>query len=66
MGLLGGVCSDCLNHGLYVRHALFRCPQLLTPTAPITVIDLSDQPHLIGIGLQPLDLGCYDLLLSRG
>jgi hypothetical protein len=30
------------------------------------LLDLSDQPQLCGIGLQPLNLGCYDQLLSRG
>ncbi len=38
--------------------------QLQQPALPLPVLDLSDQPHLSGIGLQPLNLGCYDQLLS--
>jgi hypothetical protein len=37
--------------------------QLQHRAQPLPALDLSDQPHLLGIGTQPLDLGCYDQLL---
>jgi hypothetical protein len=40
--------------------------QLQHPTQSLPVLDLSHQPQLVGIGTQPLDLGCYDQLLSGG
>jgi hypothetical protein len=38
--------------------------QLQHPTPPLRALDLSDRPHLNGIGTQSLDLRCYDQLLS--
>ncbi len=38
--------------------------QLQQPALRFSRLDLSDQPHLSGIGTQPLDMGCYDQLLS--
>lgn len=40
--------------------------QLQQPALPLPVLDLTHQPQLIGIGMQPLDLGCYDQLLGGG
>jgi transposase len=40
--------------------------QLQHPTLPMPVLDLSNQPQLVGIGTQPLDLGRYDQLLGGG
>lgn len=40
--------------------------QLQHPVVPLPALDLTDQPQLVGIGVQPLDLACYDQLLSRG
>lgn len=39
--------------------------QLQHPTAPAPVLNLRDRPQLSGIGLQPLDLGCYDQLFKE-
>jgi transposase len=40
--------------------------QLQHPATPLPTLDLTQQPQLVGIGTQPLDLGCYDQLLSGG
>jgi len=40
--------------------------QLQHPALPFPVLDLANQPQLVGIGTQPLDLGRYDQLLSGG
>ena len=40
--------------------------QVQHPALPLPVLDLSNQPQLVGIGTQPLDLGRYDQLLGGG
>jgi transposase len=40
--------------------------QLQHPAQSLPALDLSDQPQLVGIGTQPLDLGRYDQLLGGG
>jgi hypothetical protein len=31
----------------------------------VMVLDLADQPRLVGVGSQPPDLACYEQLLER-
>lgn len=40
--------------------------QLQHPATPLPTLDLTQQPQLVGLGMQPLDLGRYDQLLSGG
>jgi transposase len=39
--------------------------QLLNPEPLLPALDLAEQSHLVAIGMQPLDLNCYDQLLER-
>jgi hypothetical protein len=39
--------------------------QLLHPDHATIVLDLADQPRLVGVGMQPPDLVCYEQLLER-
>ena len=39
--------------------------QLLHQDPPVMVLDLADQPRLVGVGSQPPDLACYEQLLER-
>lgn len=38
--------------------------QSLSPSRPLPPLDLTDQPHLAQVGVQPLDLSAYDQLLA--
>ena len=40
--------------------------QLLQPEPELTQLDLTDQPRLLTVGHQPVQLSCYDQLLSGG
>lgn len=46
-----------------VKHCL---EHLHAPDAALPLLDLSDKPHLVALGSQPIDLGCYDQLVERG
>ena len=56
-----------LEHGCAHLDGVTLClHQLQHPAEPFPALDLSDQPQLVGIGTQPLDLGRYDQLLRGG
>jgi len=40
--------------------------QLQAPTPTLPLLDLTDKPHLAGVGTQAVDLTCYDQLIERG
>jgi transposase len=40
--------------------------QLQHPATPLSTLDLTQQPQLVGLGTQPVDLGRYNQLLSGG
>jgi hypothetical protein len=40
--------------------------QLQAPTPILPLLDLTDKPHLAGVGTQAVDLTCYDQLIERG
>ena len=46
-----------------VKHCL---EHLETPITALPLLDLSDKPHLVALGSQPIDLGRYDQLVERG
>jgi transposase len=46
-----------------IKHCLH---QLRHPEVPIAALDLGEHPRLIGIGEQPMNLHCYDQLLTGG
>ncbi len=39
--------------------------QLQAPVAAVAPLDLAHQPELAAVGLQPVDLTCYDQLIER-
>ncbi len=54
--------SGC-PHLAGVRLCLY---QLLHPTTTPPALDLTDQPRLVAVGAQPINLACYDQLLVGG
>jgi transposase len=59
--------SLALEYGCAHSEGVELClQQLLNPESPVAALDLTNQPHLASVGMQPLDLSCYDRLLERG
>ncbi|MDQ5851252.1 MAG: IS21 family transposase [Chloroflexota bacterium] len=59
--------SLALEHGCPHLAGVRVClRQLLHPDLAPPALDLSAQPHLAGVGTQPLSLACYDQLLAGG
>jgi len=58
--------SLALEYGCAHSEGVELClQQLLNPASPVAALELTNQPHLVGVGMQPLDLSCYDRLLAR-
>jgi transposase len=54
-----------LDYGCLSAEGVEHClHQIRHPEPPISSLDLSDLPRLVGVGEQPVNLGCYDQLLE--
>jgi transposase len=59
--------TQALDYGCLSADGVKLClHQLLNPDVPLPVLNLAEQPGLINIGAQPLDLNCYEQLLVGG
>ncbi len=57
--------TQALGHGCAHREGVRLClHQLQHPQGSVPALDLAEQPHLQGIGQQPLDVRGYEQLLS--
>jgi hypothetical protein len=64
--LVEAAIRDALQFGCVHLDGVKLClQQRLQPARPVAVLDLQQQPHLQPLGLQPLNLQCYDELLSH-
>ena len=58
---------DALAAGIAHREGVHYClHRLLDATPQLAPLDLSDQPHLATIGVQPVSLAHYNQLLGGG
>jgi transposase len=59
--------TQALAYGCLSADGVGLClHQLLNPETPLPAVTLADQPGLVNIGAQPLDLNRYELLLAGG
>jgi hypothetical protein len=65
-GLVQQAVEQALAYGCAHADGVELClRQLLHQIEPVLVLDLSDQPQLVGVGSQPPDLARYEQLLER-
>ena len=65
-GLVQQAVEQALAHSCAHADGVELClRQLLHQDDPVLVLDLSDQPRLVGVGSQPPNLACYEQLLER-
>jgi len=65
-GLVQQAVEQALAYGCAHADGVELCLcQLLHQTEPVLVLDLGDQPQLVGVGSQPPDLARYEQLLER-
>ena len=56
-----------LEYGCLQADGVALClHQLQPPTSPVPSLDLTAQPRLAPVGTQPVDVRCYDQLLTEG
>jgi hypothetical protein len=58
--------EQALSYGCVHFDGVQHCLEHLeTPITALLLLDLSDKPHLVALGSQPIDLGRYDQLVER-
>jgi len=64
--LVAQAVAQALEYGCAHADGVQLClHQLMHPQSPLSPIDLSNWPELVGVGVQAPDLHCYDRLLEK-